>query len=64
MAVTQTNSNFFFNQCVPAFDMDMNGHNVQVGRKMMVLEIFLIYLIYLAAITIGTIKNKYRECKN
>ncbi|KAL4463841.1 hypothetical protein ABPG74_005778 [Tetrahymena malaccensis] len=55
---------YYWNPCIPAFRYDYSVSprlNVESYRKGMVAEIFLIYLIYLAIIVIGTLKNKYRE---
>ncbi|KAL4510465.1 hypothetical protein ABPG72_004619 [Tetrahymena utriculariae] len=55
---------YYWNTCIPAFRYDYTvvpRINVESYRKGMVAEIFLIYLIYLAIIVIGTLKNKYRE---
>jgi len=52
----------YFNHCLPAFDTDVHGNTGLQGiKKGIVVEVFLIYLIYLVVITMGTLKDKYKE---
>ncbi len=48
-----------FNPCITAFSYDKDHVEIQVAKKIIVLEIFLIYLIYLVLIVLGSLKDKF-----
>ncbi|KRX10751.1 hypothetical protein PPERSA_04918 [Pseudocohnilembus persalinus] len=53
---------FYFNSCSRIFDINAQSGSdtdLQVVRKIIVLFIFLTYLIYLAIVTLGILKDKY-----
>ena len=44
---------FLYNPCAPFYDTDMDGSNLQGVRKGMVLEVFILYALYVFALIVG-----------